>query len=343
MELYYGMLILMKFVSALIILLVWSPQSGAAVLFEENTVIEVQLTGPLHSVIGDGVQREELPFLMTVSGANIPVKVKMRGKSRARICKFPPLRLKFSGSDTQQSVFEGQKKLKLVTHCGKGKGGNVNVLEEYAAYRIFNLLSDYSFRVRLLHIRYEDTGQDSEANEQYGFVIEPRQQLQTRTEGEWVQLPGVKLSRLKDQQAALVYVFQYLIGNTDWSLVTAEGDDTCCHNIDLLEMDSELHLVPYDFDLSGLVNAAYAKPDASLRLKNVRQRRYRGYCMDKQSLTSAIRQIKSKRADILQVLEELPDSADKAEARSVKYVSRFFEMAENETKLIKSFEKSCLD
>ena len=79
MELYYGMLILMKFMSALIILLVWSPQSGAAVLFEENTVIEVQLTGPLHSVIGDGVQREELPFLVTVSGANIPVKVKMRG------------------------------------------------------------------------------------------------------------------------------------------------------------------------------------------------------------------------------------------------------------------------
>jgi len=335
----------MKYLSTLIILMLWSPLTGAAVLFEENEVIAVTLSGPLDAVFDDSAQRDEQPFLLNVGGTDIPVKVKLRGKSRARICEFPPLRLNFAGSDATQTAFDGQAKLKLVTHCRNGSGGDVSMLEEYAAYRIFNLLSDYSFRVRLLHISYTDTGRTpgAGANQQYGFVIEPRKQVQERTGGQWAQIPGVRLSRLQGDQAALVYVFQYLIGNTDWSLVAAEGDDTCCHNIDLLESHSELYLVPYDFDLSGLVNAVYAKPDASLRLKNVRQRRYRGYCLGSEALAGAIRRVKSRQAEILQVLQELPDYPDKAAAGNLKYVQQFFEKAENEPKLIKSFEKACLD
>jgi len=331
----------MKSQCALLLLLMWTPPSFAAVLFEENGVIEARLSGPLDSVLEDSVKREEQPFLIHVDGADIPVKVRLRGKSRARICAFPPLRLNFTGSDTRQTVFEGQKKLKLVTHCRNGDGGDTSLLEEYATYRIFSLLSEYSYRVRLLHISYEDPG--DAAKQQYGFVIEPKKQLLTRTGGEWAKLPGVRLSRLEDKQAALVYVFQYLVGNTDWSLVTAEGSDTCCHNIDLLAIDSQLNLVPYDFDLSGLVNAGYAKPDASLHIKSVRQRRYRGYCTDNEALADAIRRIKSKKAEILRVFEELPGYPDKAEADNVKYLGKFFEMAENEPKLIKSFAKACLE
>ena len=117
----------------------------------------------------------------------------MRGKSRARICSFPPLRLNFTGSKTEHTVFEGQGKLKLVTHCRGGKGGNTSVLEEYAVYRMFNLLSEYGLRVRLLHISYEAPGAD--AIQQYGFIIEPKKQLLARTGGEWAKLPGVRLSR----------------------------------------------------------------------------------------------------------------------------------------------------
>jgi hypothetical protein len=241
-------------------------------------------------------------------------------------------------------VFEGQQTLKLVTDCRNDNERSANVLEEYAAYRIFNLLSDYSYRVRLLRISYEDpeAGPDAHASPQYGFVIEPRQHLPARTGGEWARVPGVKMSWIEDHQAALVFVFQYLIGNTDWSLVPAEGEDACCHNGDLLKIDSELYLVPYDFDLSGLVNANYAKPDASLRLKNVRQRLYRGYCIDNEALASAIDTVKSKQAEILGVLKELPDYSDKLAAKSIAYLERFFELAENENTLLNSFEKKCL-
>jgi hypothetical protein len=334
----------MNILPLLLILLVWCSPTVAADLFEGTEPIEVQLTGPVKSVTNDTVHREEQPFQLIVDGIEIPVKARVRGKSRARVCKFPPLRLNFTGSETRQTVFEGLENLKLVTHCRDDKGYDRNVLEEYVVYRIFNLLSEYSYRVRLLHIRYRDIEQDPalEAKPQYGFVIEPKPQLQARTTGKWVQLPGVKLSRVEENQAALVFVFQYLIGNTDWSLVLADGDDACCHNGDLLEVGSELYLVPYDFDLSGLVNATYAKPDPSLRLKNVRQRRYRGYCINPAALRSALHIVKSKQADILGVLKELPEYPDKAASNSTRYLGRFFELADNETSMIDTFERWCL-
>ena len=336
---------LMKWMLTLVILTGWCPRSDAAVLFEESEVIEVQLTGPLHSIFEDKEQRQEQPFLLSVDGATILVRARIRGKSRARICNFPPLRLNFTGSDTRQSVFEGQEELKLVTHCRGNSSGSMNVLEEYAAYRIFNLLTDTSYRARLLHITYEDTGHDLDANEKrnYGFLIEPKEQLQERIGGEWVQLPGVKMSRVEEDHAALVFVFEYLIGNTDWSLLLADGDDACCHNGDLLEIDSELYYVPYDFDLAGLVNASYAKPDPSLHLKNDRKRRYRGYCIDSAPLERAIRLIKSKEADILGLLQELPEYPEKTAGKNLEYFEKFFESADNEAKLLKKFERGCLD
>jgi len=335
----------MRGLLALVLLLGWSPPSGAAGLFEENDIIEIRLTGPLNALFRDTEQREEQPFLLNVEGVDIPVKVRVRGKSRARLCDFPPLRLNFAGGEALQTVFAGQQTLKLVTHCRNDKGRSENTLEEYAAYRIFNLLSDYSYRVRLLHISYDDTGleRDTDALPQYGFIIEPKQHLPARTGGEWARIPGVKMSWIDDSQAALVFVFQYLIGNTDWSLVPAEGEDACCHNGDLLKIDTGLYLVPYDFDLSGLVSANYAKPDASLRLKNVRQRLYRGYCIDKDALAGAIHIVNSKQAEILGVLKQLPGYTDKMAAKSGAYLERFFELAENENKLLKSFEKKCLD
>lgn len=334
----------MKNFPMLLILLAWCSPVAASALFEGNTVIEIQLNGPLKSVINDEVNRQEQPFLMEVDGVKIPVKVKMRGKSRARVCRFPPLRLNFTGSDTRQTVFEGQEELKLVTHCRDDKGRSMNVLEEYAAYRILNLLTDYSYRVRLLRIHYLDTGGDPDTAPipEYGFVIEPESDVLARTTGEWAHLTGVKLSKLEENQAALVYVFQYLIGNTDWSLVMADGDDTCCHNIDLLEADSRLYLVPYDFDLSGLVNASYAKPDASLRLKNVRQRRYRGYCINPDAVRNALQLVRSKRTEIMGVLEDLPDYEDKAASKSVKYLDKFFESAEDESRMMETVERWCL-
>ena len=326
------------------VMLVIALPVSAAPLFDDNAVIEAEIIGPLATLIANKETRDERPFILRVNGIDHDVAVSTRGKSRARVCSFPPLRIRFAADDAARTVFAGQEKLKLVTQCKKHKRSAANVLEELAAYRIYNLISDLSYKVRLLHIRYTDTDAEpkSEVKEEYGFLIESKTGFSERTGLEPAKLKGVTRSAFNQQQIAQVYVFQYLIGNTDWSLVMADGDDECCHNGELFKAEAELHYVPYDFDLAGLVDARYARPDPALGIRTVRQRRYRGYCVPKESLVSAMSTIKARRSDILQVANEIPGLPAKEAAASIKYLQKFFVEAENEEKLLKTFQKRCL-
>jgi hypothetical protein len=217
-------------------------------------------------------------------------------------------------------------------------------MEEYAAYRAFSLLSAASFRVRPLRINYVDTeGRLEEgARQRFGFLIEPPEQLAKRNGGTLLERKGVSLSQLDPDQAALVYVFQYMIGNTDWSLTTGDGSEYCCHNGQLLEIDGRIHYVPYDFDLAGLVNAPYAKPDPSLRLRSVRSRRYRGFCTHPETLLSAIRALVEREEDMYGVIRSTPGLSEKERKANLEYLDDFFEDARDEEKLRKNFEKRCL-
>ena len=326
------------------VLLVHVSHASASSLFEENTVLEVNLTGPFSSLFKEENDRKELPFVLRDDDLEHTIKIRVRGKSRRRVCSFPPLRINFSADDTELSIFEGQDRLKLVTHCRDRKSAHLSTLKEYAAYRIFNLISDVSYRVRLLHITYTDTdGRFKEKEfDRYGFLIESSSELADRVGGRSEQVAGVSLRSLDNHQAASVYIFQYLIGNTDWSLVTAHEDDTCCHNGDLLEIGSDRYYVPYDFDLSGLVNASYARPDPSLNISKVTQRRYRGYCISTDALRDALSAIKARRADILDVIKQLPGLSQKKSAATARYLERFFDKAVDTDKIVRSFDRLCI-
>ncbi len=140
-----------------IVLLAHVSHTSASSLFEDNAVFEVNLTGPLSSLFEEENDRKDLPFVLRANDVEHSIKVRIRGKSRRRVCSFLPLRISFAVDDTTQSIFEGQDKLKLVTHCREYNSAQLDTLEEYAAYRIFNLISDVSYKVRLLHITYTDT------------------------------------------------------------------------------------------------------------------------------------------------------------------------------------------
>jgi hypothetical protein len=233
--------------------------------------------------------------------------------------------------------------LKVVTHCNEKTRDAGNVYNEYLAYRIFNLLSDASYRVRLLRIKYVDTdGRLDIASPQFAFALESNKALAVRIGGTPAKLPGVPYSRIDDAQATLIYVFQYLIGNTDWSLVTADTDEFCCHNGDLFERQGKLVMVPYDFDLAGLVDASYARPDSSLRIKSVKSRRYRGYCTSPESVQNALHIIQEHRSEILELAASIPATSAKELEKRQDYLSDFFAESENEEKLLKNFARRCL-
>jgi hypothetical protein len=313
-------------------------------LFADDAVIELSLAGPLSATFADRESRQPRLFSLRLGTTEVPVEVQVRGKSRARICTFAPLRLDFGPDGAAGTVFAGQDRLKLVLPCHDSDRAEGDVLEEYAAYRTFNLLSDLSFRVRLVRIRFIDTDRrdDDPLMERHAFLLEPDAELSARAGRPEARIAAVRRSELEANQAAIVFIFQYLVGNTDWSLVTAEGEEACCHNLRLFGAAPPLYAVPYDFDLAGLVNARYAKPDPSLNIQSVKRRRYRGYCIDSAALETALVRITTQRDAVLAASRSLPLFDKKQTEARERYLEGFFEQAEDAPRLLRQFEEQCL-
>jgi hypothetical protein len=334
---------------ALLFLCTISVPAFGSPLFDDDSVLEIRLRGPLGTIGRErkNDDREEYPFVLGVDGREIPVDVKARGKSRAIVCRFPPLRLDFSADATPGTIFDGQDKLKLVTHCVNDKDDyENNVLDEYIAYRIFNLISDLGYRVRLLRIHYDDTDDRFKHLDRphYGFLIESDHELAARSGGNVAEIEGVLFSRLNDEQTARVFIFQYMIANFDWSLVTAEEEDICCHNLDLIEKDGEMFAIPYDFDRSGLVNARYAKAPPHLRIRRVTERVYVGYCRATlESLLIALDEILALHDGIVSVVRNAPVLGDENTEEQVHFIEEFFDEATNEREeLSEIFVEDCI-
>ena len=314
--------------SQILLLLCCSDTALATPLFASDEVLEVELRGPIGSTVRDKRKRAERPFTIVVDGESWPVDVRVRGKSRVGQCRFPPLRLDFRRDAVIGGPFAGLGKVKLVTHCKDADHYDANLFEEYATYRMFSLLSEFSHRVRLMRIRYVDTAKPGKAAlVRYAFALEPIELVARRMQAVEHEVPHVVKSRLATDQAALVFVFHYLIANSDWSLVTAEDEETCCHNGRLLHKEGRNYIVPYDFDLSGFVNARYADPGPSLPIRRVTSRLYRGYCIKGLDLGVAVDAIVAREAGITGVVKALPDAAEKGADERLDFLAPFFEYA----------------
>jgi hypothetical protein len=332
----------MKNIVLILVLLTTSPTFGSS-LFDENSTLEVTISGPLSTLIRHKRNREQYPFSITVDDASIDVAVRVRGHSRVVVCRFPPLRLNFTASGPDGTVFAGEDKLKLVTHCQNGNEmSQDSVLNEFTAYRIFNLISDRSYRVRLLRIRYEDTdGKQRKLEEpHYGFLIESDEGLARRLGGNVAKVEAIRYGSLDMQQTARLNIFQYLIGNRDWSFVAGDNDNACCHNIDLLEVDNSLLPIPYDFDLAALTRARYRSGD---RMKQSTRREYSGYCRTPpDTLDHAIDNIQPLMDEILNTALGVPALDNDSRERRAAFIAAYFDEAVDKASLLANFERKCI-
>ncbi len=336
----------------LIALMTGSPAWAAAgekPLFESSDVIRLTITGPL-SAIARSRSFEARPGTIAVAGTGppLPILLSARGINRrtADTCQFPPLRVRFAGAPPEQSPFVGQKSLKLVTHCRNSPAFQQYVLLEYAAYRMFNLLSPASFRVRLATIDYVDDGGRPIAS-RYGFFIEDLGDVARRNAMQEAGLPEIiPITSLSPRHAALYALFQHMIANHDWSMRAGPKGDECCHNAKLIApargVAAGVVPIPYDFDFSGLVDAPYAVPPDALKIASVRQRQYRGYCLHNGEAYAVAVQMRSQRPQILAALSSTPGLDPKTVARATAYLDGFFaDIASNDTVRAKVL-KSCL-
>jgi hypothetical protein len=170
----------------------------------------------------------------------------------------------------------------------------------------------------------------------YGILLEEEWQMAGRNN--MLSLERKIRPEQTQQEAFLTMaVFQYLIGNTDWSIQYLQ-------NIKLLASDSLAPPVPvpYDFDHAGLVSAPYAKPAEELQLASIRVRRYRGYCMpDLKPLQPVLDKFRQRREQLMDVYRNCPLISDKYRAQSLKYLEDFFTIINTEKDFRKEFSYPC--
>ncbi|MDX1665890.1 MAG: hypothetical protein R3350_01615 [Saprospiraceae bacterium] len=257
----------------------------------------------------------------------LDIKVRGRGKSRRRICDFPPMKLNFDKSDLRDMELAPFDKVKLVTHCN---GMEDLVLREYLAYRLYNELTEYSFLVQPLKVNYRDSEGKLDPQTYFGLMLEPDDQLANRLGGRILPKDPDKLKGISKKHYCLLTLFQYMIGNTDWNL-------SLLHNIELIAVDDKAVPVPipYDFDQSGLVNAPYATPYPSLPIGNVRERLFQWRGKNREGLEEAIAVFLHRKAALFGLVEEVPWLAGESKDDMLQYLQSFYDILENPERLEK--------
>jgi hypothetical protein len=300
-------------------------------LFAGDEPIHIVIRGPI-TKLADKRPREPHPGSLTLAntGTTYPIALTPRGITRLQsdVCAFPPLRVEFTSPPPAGSLFHHQKRLKLVTHCRRSADFQQKVLLEYAAYRMFNMLTPVSFRARLANIDYVDDNGRPYAS-RVGFFIEDIDDV-ARRNGLWKPQTAdrVAMSQLEPVSAARFAMFNYVIGNLDWSMRAGPEGEGCCHNGRLLGASrtaaSALAPVPYDFDFSGLVDAPYAVPPDGIGVRSVRQRLYRGYCAHNAHAQSAAAEISARQAELVGALAAVPGLTEDTRRRAAAYLDGAF-------------------
>lgn len=319
-------------------------------LFSSHDTLEAVIEGPFAMLARIRPDEEETDgkFRFTAEDGTpveFDIQIRARGNWRRNpeICKFPPLRLNFRKSQTDDTLFDKQDKLKLVTHCAnRSTRYEQAVISEYLAYRIFNELTDASYRVRLLKLKYVYTDRKLEF-ETHGILIEHDDRLGKRIGGEPVESEQVPVSSIKPIDLSIASVFQYFIGNTDFSPRATAPDEECCHNQSLFTSDDGLYYtIPYDFDQSGLVDAEHAAPNPRFGIRNVKVRVYRGRCVNNDLLPRTFALYRDKRSDIEALIENQVELAPRTRRSMLSYVESFYDVIDDPKKAESHIVGKCL-
>jgi hypothetical protein len=314
-------------------------------LFTSDSTLVIGLIADFGAIAKDRdtLNPKRYPGVLLVQGTgnhpdSLQVELQTRGHfRRSRLgCDVPPLRVRFPKEGTAGDVFQGQHSLKLTTHCNsKGKDFEQYVLLEFLGYRVYNLLTDLSFRARLARVTYREPNDTAPRAARYGFFIEDDEAMAKRGGGKLEKTKGARFEDLDRENGTLIGVFEYFIGNTDWSV-------PFLHNIRLVRRDlGTFYAVPYDFDWSGVVDARYAKPDVRLPIKSVRDRLYRGPCRTPQDLEPVLAKFRADREGIYQLYRTLPGLEPDRVKSALRYYDDFYRTIDEPALVKREFGLAC--
>jgi hypothetical protein len=267
-----------------------------------------------------------------------PVRIKTRGVFRKSFCNIPPFWLNINNSGIQSEDLGKTKKMKVVTHCMKLKNYQDYVLKEYLAYKIYNIISPYSFRVRLLRIKYIDTGRKNKVSEGWAFAIEPIELLASRLDAKHVENEELAMVRMNASIMNKLAMYYYMTGNTDFSV-------TGLHNIKVLLLNNPGPLgyipVPYDFDFTGFVNSSYASPAENVNIEKVTDRYFLGICRTDLTYKRILDEFKAMNELIYPMLQSFEYLSNDEKLEMLEYIEDFYDEIEREDFISGSIRSTC--
>lgn len=310
-------------------------------LFDSEEVIDIRLEGDIETLLED--RGEDPSFhILKLHARNLDreesldLRVRVRGNFRRlrENCDTPPLKFNFKKHEApEHSLFAGQPELKLVVPCQ----GEQYVIREYLTYKLYNLFTDYSFNVRLVRLTFDDSVRDQTKDPRYGFIIEDKHVLAARSGASLIERDRLRPEIVNQEHFLRMSVFAYLIGNTDWSI-------QFLHNVEMLFLNEEKVFVsvPYDFDLVGLVSSPYARPAPALKLRSVRDRVYRGYCLEDLSiLNTTFSQFQELKPEIYRIITENDLLEEDYINFATDFLDDFYNTLNDPKKMSRAFSYPC--
>lgn len=316
------------------VLLLLSNFTDGQAVFSDSSLLEVKLEFGIQQVFTDISENPTYHkgFLSYEdnSGAtiSIPVEIRTRGifRRKASNCSQPPLLIKFKPKEISNSVFEGIEKLKMVVPCQKSNIYEQLVLKEYLVYKLYQIISPYSYRVRLLRLKMVDRYYGNQSIS-YAFIIEPVEMLAKRLGGVVRDAKNTHPNACNSYYYKRMAVFQFMIGQTDWSI-------KALHNITLIEPEPYAPPipVPFDFDFSGFVDSPYALPADHLPIKSVKERHFNGYCKPEPQYIDAFNYFLSLNDTISHTINTFNYLPQKQRNELIKFTGEFFDIIASDTK-----------
>lgn len=343
--------------SSRLILLVTAPLALAGVseragaqrsetLFGSKTFLELRIATDLGALMGERDSLKLKPHSGALSyvaadgrRVSIEVQLQLRGhwRRQRKNCDFAPITVDFPNGARSGTIFEDQGDLKLVTHCrSRSAEFEQYVLREYQVYGLANLLTPVNLRARLVRATYVDTAGKQDSLIQNAFLIENEKRAAARNNAKVLEVKGTFWDTVDPDIGALVSLFEYMIGGSDWSLFAL-------HNIVLFQHKETGAIWPmaYDFDWTGIVWTRYSFPDYRLPIKSVRERLYRGVCRTAADWAPVLAKFQETRTGLYAVYDSLPELDAKYVRETREYLDEFFAVISDPRKFKREIIETC--
>jgi len=310
-------------------------------LFQDPAPLEFTLTSEFNLVNKERSPNNTKRFPGTLAipalSKEVPVQIGSRGHLRLnpRTCEFVPIKVEFPKEGIDGTPFEGQTTLKLGTHCQNDREFDQYVMKEYLTYKLVNFVSPRTFRARLARGTYVDAKSKKTLSTHNALFLENDSDVSRRLGGRTVDLPRIQFKDLDRDALTSMMLIEYMLGNTDFSI-------WALHNVSIVQdKQKTLIPIPYDFDMSGIVNPPYAIPDRKLGIRAVTDRLYRGPCRTTEEIDAAAEPFRAHKADMMSAIDSMKDLNSMHRSAMKDYLDGFFRAIEKPASIKKTFVDGC--